>query len=99
MTRFALLVTLKAKVGKEKDVAAFLASAEPLVDAEPATVTWHAGQLDAQTFVIFDSFDDEAGRDAHLSGAVAKALMANADALLSEAPSIQKVEILADMVR
>jgi quinol monooxygenase YgiN len=99
MSRFALLVSLKAKVGKEKEVAAFLASAEPLVDAEPATMTWHAGQLDAQTFMIFDAFDDEAGRDAHLNGAVAQALMANAAALLAEPPSIRKIDILADMVR
>lgn len=98
MTHYALLVTLKAKPGRENDVIDFLASARPLVEAEPATRTWHAGQLDSHTFMIFDSFDDETGRDAHLNGEVAKALIAKATMLLAEPPSIQKVSILADKI-
>lgn len=96
MTRYALSVELKAKPGKEEDVAAFLVSAQALVDAEPATVAWFAIRLDQHTFAIFDAFDDESGRDAHLNGAVAAALMANASELLSEAPNIRKAQVLAD---
>jgi quinol monooxygenase YgiN len=96
MTRYALSVELKAKPGKEEDVAAFLAGAQSLVDAEPATVAWFAVRLDQQTFAIFDAFDHEQGRDAHLNGAVAAALMANASELLSEMPQIRKAQVLAD---
>ena len=96
MTRFALSVELKAKPGKEEDVAAFLAGAGPLVDAEPATVAWFAARLDQQTFVIFDAFNDDAGRDAHLNGPVAEALLANAAELLTGPPQIRKADVLAD---
>jgi quinol monooxygenase YgiN len=95
MSRYALFVELKAKSGREDDVAAFLAGARPLVEQEAATMTWFAGRLGAQTFMIFDSFDDEAGRDAHLTGAVAKALIANAETLLAEPPKIHKIDLLA----
>lgn len=96
MSRFALFVELKAKPGREEDVASFLASAQPLAAAEPGTVTWFAGRMDAETFLIFDTFDDEAGRRAHLEGPIAKALMENAEALLASAPSIRQVDLLAD---
>jgi quinol monooxygenase YgiN len=96
MTSFALSVELKAKPGKEAEVAAFLAGARGLVEAEPATVAWFAVRLDAQTFAIFDVFDDEAGRQAHLSGAVAAALMAHADELLAVPPQIRMADVLAD---
>ena len=96
MTRYALSVELKAKPGKEEDVAAFLASAQTLVNAEPGTIAWFAIRLDQHTFAIFDAFNDEGGRDAHLSGAVAAALMAKASELLAEAPSIRKAQVLAD---
>jgi len=96
MTAVSLYVELKAKPGKEEEVASFLASAKSLVDAEPGTVTWFAVRFDQNTFAIFDAFDDEAGRDAHLAGKVAEALMANADALLAVAPEIRKAKVLAD---
>ncbi|HEY9130954.1 MAG TPA: antibiotic biosynthesis monooxygenase [Dyella sp.] len=96
MTRYALSVELKAKPGKEEEVAAFLAGAQALVDAEPGTVAWFAIRLDQQTFAIFDAFATEEGRDAHLNGAVAAALMANASALLAEMPQIRKAQVLAD---
>jgi quinol monooxygenase YgiN len=96
MTRVALFVELKAKPGREDDVAAFLSSAQALVVAEPDTVTWFALRFDAQTFGIFDAFDNEAGRDAHLNGKVAAALMARAEELFAVAPQIRKVEVLAD---
>jgi quinol monooxygenase YgiN len=96
VTHFALYVELKAKPGKEEEVAAFLASARSLVLAETATVAWFAVRFDKATFAIFDAFDDEAGRTAHLNGAVAAALMANAAELLAVAPEIRQPTVLAD---
>ena len=66
-----------------------------LVNEEPLTVTWYAIKFSENTFGIFDTFDGDEGRDAHLNGKVAAALMANAEALLAEPPLIEKVEILA----
>jgi quinol monooxygenase YgiN len=96
VTKFALYVPLEAKPGKEKEVADFLRSALPLVNAEPGTVSWFAIQEGPSRFAIFDTFDDEAGRDAHLNGKVAAALMAKADELLAKPPAIHKLGILAD---
>jgi quinol monooxygenase YgiN len=96
MTTVGLLVTLEAKAGREADVESFLKSAVPLVQAEPATTAWFAIRLGPSTFGIFDVFPDDAGRDAHLGGKVAAALMQNASELLSEAPNIQKIDVLAD---
>ena len=96
MTRFALYVELKAKQGREEDVANFLASARSLVMAEAGTVAWFAVRFDRMTFAIFDAFNDEAGREAHLGGQVAAALMAHASELLAEAPQIRKAGVLAD---
>ena len=96
MTKLALYVPLQAKPGKEKEVADFLRSALPLVNAEPGTISWFAIQEGPSAFAIFDTFDDEAGRDAHLNGKVAAALMAKAGELLAKPPTIQKIAILAD---
>jgi quinol monooxygenase YgiN len=96
MTKFALYVPLQAKPGKEKEVADFLRSAVPLVNAEPATISWFAIQEGPSSFAIFDTFDDEGGRDAHLNGRVAAALMQKAADLLAKPPAIHKLEILAD---
>jgi quinol monooxygenase YgiN len=98
MTKLALYVPLKAKPGKEKEVADFLSSALPLVKAEPGTRTWYAIQEGPGSFAIFDTFDDEAGRNAHLNGKVAAALMEKAKAgdLFAQAPQIFKLEIIAD---
>jgi quinol monooxygenase YgiN len=93
--RTALLVRLEAKPGKEAEVAAFLQSALPLVQAETATITWYALKLGPSTFGIFDSFPDDAGREAHLAGKVAAALMAKAPELLRTGPVIDQVEVLA----
>jgi quinol monooxygenase YgiN len=93
--RFALLASLRAKPGKEQELAAFLKSAQPLAVAEPATTSWYAIKLGPDRFGIFDTFPDEAGRDAHLNGPIAKALMAKAGELLADPPQIEKVEILA----
>ena len=78
MSKFALYVPLEAKPGKEKQVADFLRSAVPLVNAEAGTISWFAIQMGPSSFAIFDTFDTEAGRDAHLKGAVAAALMEKA---------------------
>ena len=95
MTKVALLVELKAKPEKAEEVARFLASAQPLAMAEPDTITWYAARLDINTFMIFDTFEDESGRQAHLSGPIAAALMAHADDLLAAPPKIQQADNLA----
>jgi quinol monooxygenase YgiN len=96
MSKVALYVPLEAKPGKEKEVAEFLRSALPLVVAEAGTVTWYAIQEGPSSFAIFDTFNDDAGRDAHLNGKVAAALMAKAADLFAKPPSIQKIDILTD---
>lgn len=98
MAKYALYVPLEAKPGKEKEVSDFLRSALPLVNAEPGTISWFAIQEGPSRFAIFDTFDDEAGRDAHLNGKVAAALMEKVKAceLFAKAPEIHKIEILAD---
>jgi quinol monooxygenase YgiN len=95
MVKLALLVRLEAKPGKEAEVEKFLNSGLPIVEEEPATITWYAIKLGPSTFGIFDTFPDENGRRAHLSGKVAAALMARASELFSEPPQIQQVEVLA----
>ena len=95
MVNFGILATLEAKIGKEHEVATFLKSALPLVEAEPGTVSWFAIRMSSSTFGIFDVFHDEAGRDAHLAGEVAKALMAKVPELFSQPPKIEKVDVLA----
>src|SRR5215210_5419626 len=95
MVKRALAVKLVAKPGKEADVEAFLNSGLGLVNDEPLTVTWYAIKFNDSTFGIFDTFDGEEGRDAHLNGKVAEALMAKAGELLAEPPQIDKVDILA----
>ncbi|MFL6232507.1 MAG: putative quinol monooxygenase [Thermoanaerobaculia bacterium] len=95
MVKLALYVRLEAKPGKEQEVADFLRSGLPLVEEEPATVAWFGIQMGPSTFGIFDAFNDEEGRQAHLSGKVAAALMAKAGDLLAQPPSIAKVDVLA----
>ncbi len=95
MVNVGLLVRLEAKSGKEADVEAFLNGGLPLVQDEPDTIAWFAIRLGPSTFGIFDAFPGESGRDAHLSGRVAAALMQRADELFSQPPSIEKVDVLA----
>jgi len=95
MDRFALLALLEAKPGKEKEVEEFLKSAQPLAAREPGTTTWYALKLGPNKFGIFDTFKQEEGRDAHLNGEIAKALMAKAGELLAKPPQIEKLDILA----
>ena len=90
-----LYVRLEAKPGKEKDVEEFLRQGQSLVMQEPQTTAWFAIRMGPATFGIFDVFGDESGRQAHLSGKVAAALMAKAPDLLAKEPKIEKIDILA----
>jgi quinol monooxygenase YgiN len=97
MGKLGLFVALQAKPGKEEDVEKFLRNALPLVNLEQGTVSWYAiRHPGSATFGIFDTFRDEAGRQAHLSGKVAEALFAKAPELFSRPPEVQKLEILAE---
>lgn len=95
MVKLALLVRLEARPGKETAVEDFLKSGLPIVQEEAATTTWYGIKLGPSSYGIFDTFPDDAGRQAHLSGKVAAALMAKASELFSQPPSIEKVDILA----
>lgn len=95
MVKFALLVRFEAKPGLEAEVETFLKNALPLVQAESATVAWFGIRLGVSTFGIFDAFPDEAGRQAHLSGKVAAALMEKAPELFAQPPVIEQVDVLA----
>jgi len=96
MVSKGLLVRLEAKSGKDTEVGEFLLSALPMVREEAATTAWFAIRFGRSEYGIFDAFPDDAGREAHLSGPVAKALMEQADALFAEPPRIQKLDVLAD---
>ncbi len=95
MVKCGLLFRLEAKPGKENEVAQFLEGGLALVEQEPDTRTWYALKIGPSTYGIFDTFDDEAGRDAHLNGKVAEALMAQAADLFLSPPSIEKVDLIA----
>ncbi|MEO5888653.1 MAG: antibiotic biosynthesis monooxygenase [Ferruginibacter sp.] len=95
MEKFALLARVEAKPGKEAEVEAFLKSALPLAEAEPDTVRWYGLKINENTFGIFDTFETEDGRKAHLQGQIAAALMANAEVLLAKDPVIEFVDLLA----
>jgi quinol monooxygenase YgiN len=97
MSDVGLLVRLDAKAERADDVRTFLAGALDLVREETGTVTWFAIRLGPTTFGIFDTFRDESGRQAHLAGQVAAALMENAPALLAQDPVIEQVEVLAQL--
>ncbi|MGA2539798.1 MAG: antibiotic biosynthesis monooxygenase [Terracidiphilus sp.] len=99
MVTVGLWVMLEAKPGKEAEVAQFLKSAAPLAEAEPETSAWFALQIGPSTFGIFDVFPDDKGRQAHLTGPIAKALMAKAGELLAKAPSIEKIDVLASKLK
>jgi quinol monooxygenase YgiN len=91
----ALYVRLEAKPGKEAEVESFLNSGLALVEEEPETTAWFAIRMGPSTFGIFDAFANESGRQAHLNGKVAAALMEKASDLLAQPPDIKKVEVVA----
>jgi quinol monooxygenase YgiN len=90
----SLFARLEAKPGKEKDVAAFLQRGLQLANQEATTPLWFALQLGPTSFAIFDAFSDEAGRQNHLNGPIAEALMANASTLLATPPLIERMDVL-----
>src|SRR4051794_22930268 len=95
MVKKSIAAKLVAKPGKEAEVEALLRSALELAEQEPLTVTWYAIKFNENTFGIFDTFESDEGRDAHLNGKIAAALMAKADELLAEPPVIEKVDLIA----
>jgi quinol monooxygenase YgiN len=95
MVTTGLLVRLEAKPGKDEELETFLLDALPLVQDEPETVAWFAVRAGSTSFAIIDVFPDEAGRRAHLEGAVAAALGEKASDLLSQPPTIENLDVLA----
>jgi quinol monooxygenase YgiN len=98
MNRVGILATLQARPGMEIKVGELLKSAAPLAAAEVRTTTWFAFKLGPATFGIFDTFNDEQGRSAHVNGEVAKALFARAEEVFVTAPQIQMVDIVAEKI-
>lgn len=95
METVAILALLEARPGREEEVEAFLTSALSLARAEPGTITWYALKLGTSRFAIFDTFADQSGRAAHLTGEIAQALLARADELFTVPPEIEQAGILA----
>jgi len=95
MVKLALLARLEAKPGKEQEVAAFIKGALSLANQEADTINWYAFRIGPSTFGVFDTFEHEKGRQAHLGGPIAKALMEKAPELLSRPPVIEQIELLA----
>lgn len=94
MNNVALLVRLEAKKGKEMEVEKFLRNGLSIVEREPATTTWYAIRFGPSTFGIFDTFPDNKGREAHLSGEIAKALKERSSELFAQPPVIEKIDVL-----
>src|SRR5689334_483681 len=94
MSKLGFLVRLEAKAGKEKDVENLITGALALAIEEAHTKTWYAFRINESTFGIYDTFENEGGRNAHLNGKIAQALMAQAPELLSTPPVIQPLDIL-----
>ena len=94
MLSVGLFVRLEAKSGKEADLAAFLKQGLELANQETTTPLWFAVKLGPSTFAIFDAFSDESGRQAHLTGPIAAALMAQAPHLLAAAPVIERFDVV-----
>jgi quinol monooxygenase YgiN len=97
MAKFALLVELKAKPGKESEVEAFLGKEAGLVRGEPGTLTWHAAKIEGETglYRVFDTFDDEVAREAHLNGEAGQELVEKADELFAVAPKVYRLQVVA----
>ncbi len=95
MKNLGLLATLRAKPEQADKVENFIKGAIDLAKQEKKTLSWYSFKIDKTTFGIFDTFEDESGREAHLNGEIAKALMGKADELLTEAPDIKKISILS----
>ena len=97
MAKFALLVELTAKPGKESEVEAFLEKEATIVRGEPGTLSWHAAKVEGESGVyrIFDTFPDEAAREAHLNGEAGQELAANAEKLFAVTPRVYRLQVAA----
>lgn len=95
MAKLAIWAVLESKAGKEHEVEEFLKSAQPLAEREEGTLTWYALKISPNRFAIFDTFAAENGREAHLTGEIAKALFSRAKELFASDPEIHKVDVLA----
>jgi quinol monooxygenase YgiN len=94
MIKLAFFARFEAKPGKEEEVAKFLETALGMARKEPTTINWYALRLSPSTFGVFDTFNDEDGRQRHLNGPIGQALMANTPELFTSPPSIEPVEVL-----
>ena len=90
-----VLALLEAKPGKDADLAAFLESGRAIAAAEEGTVTWYAFKLEDSTYGIFDTFESEDARNAHLGGEIPRALAEVGPDLLAKDPEIHPVDVLA----
>lgn len=95
MAKLAIWAMLESKPGKEREVEEFLKSAQPLAEKEEETLTWYAVKIAPSKYGIFDTFAAEQGREAHLTGDIAKALFAKAKELFAKDPEVHKIEVLA----
>jgi quinol monooxygenase YgiN len=95
MVKYALYVPLESKPGKDAEVEAFLKQGGEMSRAEEGTIGWYALKMKNGSYAVFDTFEDESGRDAHMNGRIAKALMEKASELFSNKIEIHKLEVLA----
>jgi quinol monooxygenase YgiN len=94
MIKLALFARFEAKPGKEKAVENFLKKGLELANQEPTTIMWYALKLESRVYGVFDAFADESGRQTHLTGPIAKALMESTPELFVAPPSIERIELL-----
>src|SRR5262249_8545284 len=92
--KVAQFVRLEAKPGKENDVAKFLETGLAMAKQEPTTPLWFALRLGPATVGVFDAFADDHGRQTHLNGPIAQALMAKAPELFTRPPAIEAIDVL-----
>ena len=94
MYKVALFARLEAKPGKEDEVARLLEAGLAMAKQESTTPLWFALRLGPTTFGVFDAFADDNGRQTHLNGPIAKALVAKAPELFTKAPAIEPLDVL-----
>jgi quinol monooxygenase YgiN len=94
MIKHALFVRLEAKPGKQAAVEQFLATGLELANQEASTPIWFALKFSDTVFGVFDAFETEAGRQTHLTGPIAQALMGMADELFVRQPAIEAIDVL-----
>jgi len=93
--KLGYLTLLQARPDKSDELAAFLEQGRGLAEAEEGTVTWYAFKVDDTTYGVFDSFENEDGRQAHINGEIAKGLAQVGGDLLAKDPEIKPVDLIA----